>query len=115
MSHSDYRDLKAKVKAELPAYKSIISQIPAEGDRLDDDGLDTFDIESFWKVAAPQLPATALLLRGVLTHSTNSAPPERVFSILNDTFDSSMTQSLNDYIELSLQLQYNERGRRRGA
>ena len=36
-------------------------------------------------------------------------PPERVFSILNDTFDDDMDNSHADYIELSLQLQFNSR------
>ena len=42
----------------------------------------------------------------------NSIPPERVFSILNDTFDDDQTRSLADYIQLSLQKQYNARGRK---
>ena len=42
---------------------------------------------------------------------TNSIPPERVFSILNDSFDDDQDSALADYIELSLQLQYNDRGR----
>ena len=51
----------------------------------------------------------------MLTHSPNSAPPERVFSIMNHTFDESQTIALNDYVELSLLTQYNKRGRRVGA
>ena len=51
------------------------------------------------------------MLRAVLTNSPNSIPPERVFSILNDTFDDDQTSALADYLELSLQLQYNARGR----
>ena len=40
-----------------------------------------------------------------------SIPLERVFSILNDTFDDDMDNSHADYIELSLQLQFNSRTR----
>ena len=40
-----------------------------------------------------------------------SIPPERCFSILNDTFDDDQTRSSADYIEYSLQSQYNGRGR----
>ena len=47
--------------------------------------------------------------RAVLANSPNSIPPERVFSILNDTFDDDMDNSHADYIELSLQLQFNNR------
>ena len=41
----------------------------------------------------------------------NSIPPERVFSILNNTFDDDQDSARADYIELSLQLQFNERSR----
>ena len=57
-------------------------------------------------------PARAV---GVLTHAPNSAPPERVFSIMKRSFDDEQTRSLNDYVELSLLTQYNKRGRRVGA
>ena len=45
----------------------------------------------------------------------NSAPPERVFSILNDCFDDDQLSALDDYVQLSFMLQYNARGRSRGA
>ena len=45
-----------------------------------------------------------------LTHSANS-PPERVFSILNNTFEADQDNSRADYIELSPQLQFNHRSR----
>ena len=51
------------------------------------------------------------MLRAVLANAPNSIPPERVFSVLNDTFDDDQDRALADYIELSLQLQYNERSR----
>ena len=68
------------------------------------------------KVAnAGKIPNLVLALRGVLTHAPNSAPPERVFSILNDCFDDDQLSALDDYVQLSLMLQYNARGRSRGA
>ena len=51
------------------------------------------------------------VLRAVLTNSPNSIPPERVFSILNDTFDDDQDGALADYLEFALQRQYNMRGR----
>ena len=47
----------------------------------------------------------------MLTNSPNSIPPERVFSILNDTFDDDQDGALADYLEFALQRQYNMRGR----
>ena len=43
------------------------------------------------------------VLRVVLLHSPNSCPPERRFSILNNTFDADLI-ALMDYMELALQL-----------
>ena len=58
------------------------------------------------------MPAFSYVFRAVLTNAPNSIPPERVFSILNDSFDDDQERSLADYIELSLQLQFNERSRK---
>ena len=55
--------------------------------------------------------AFAFVLRAVLANAPNSIPPERVFSILNDTFEDDMDSAHADYIELSLQLQFNARTR----
>ena len=53
------------------------------------------------------------MVRFRLLFDPNAIPPEpeRVFSILNDTFEDDMDSSLADYIELSLQLQFNSRSR----
>ena len=40
-----------------------------------------------------------------------SGSPERVFSIINNSFDDDQDRAHADYIELSLQLQFNERSR----
>ena len=55
--------------------------------------------------------AFSYVLRAVLANAPNSIPPERVFSILNDTFDDDQDRALADYLEFSLQRQYNMRGR----
>ena len=47
----------------------------------------------------------------VLTHSCNSCPPDRVFSILKNTFDADMRSSRADYMQLSLMMQFNARAR----
>ena len=41
-------------------------------------------------------------MRAVLANSPNSIPPERVFSILNNTFDDDQHRAFADYMELSL-------------
>ena len=55
------------------------------------------------------------VLRAILANAPNSIPPERVFSILNNTFGDDQDRALADYIELALQLQFNERSRSQEA
>ena len=66
---------------------------------------------SFWREneVGKGIDAFAYVLRAVLANSPNSVPPERVFSVLNDTFEDDMQSSHADYIELSFQLQFNAR------
>ena len=68
-------------------------------------------VSSRSRARATTIDAFAYVLRAVLANSPNSVPPERVFSVLNDTFEADMDRSHADYIELSLQLQYNGRSR----
>jgi hypothetical protein len=49
------------------------------------------------------------VLRAVLTNSLNSCPPETLFSIFNATYDDDQKKSHTDYIELSMQSQFNKR------
>ena len=46
-------------------------------------------------------------IRDAFAYVLRAVPPERVFSVLNDTFEDDMDRSHADYIELSLQLQFN--------
>jgi hypothetical protein len=93
-----------KMPAELPKYNALASAITiiVSGE---------FDIQAWWKMHKTSLPAFTQVLRAVLTNSPNSCPPERVFSILNDTFSTSQKTTKQDHLQLSLQLQYNSRGR----
>jgi len=67
----------------------------------------TFEITTWWAAAAAKLPNTALALRDVATHLPNSAPPERVFSILNNSFGDDQSNPLSDHVQLSSMLQFN--------
>ena len=48
-------------------------------------------------------------LCAVLTNSPNSCPPESLFSIFNETYDDDQKSSYTDYIQLSIQSQFNKR------
>jgi hypothetical protein len=62
-----------------------------------------------WKSNCATLHAFAYVLRAVLTNSPNSCPSERLFSIFNATYNDDQKSSHADYIQLSLQAQFNKR------
>jgi hypothetical protein len=108
-----------KMKSQLQSYIAKVAEIKPLGEReaIHESGpkkgehYDTFNIQNWWRSQKIELDAFYTVLRAVLTHSPNSCPPERVFSILNNSFDDDQLRALADYIELSLQLQFNTRGR----
>jgi hypothetical protein len=99
------------MKSELSQYNARASLIPDKAHRLNTRGEDTWDILAWWRAAKDELPSMFQFLRAVLCYSPNSCPPERVFSILNNSFDSDQKSAKADYMEYSLMLQYNSRGR----
>ena len=102
-----------QMKSEIVQYNTLVRAIKPAAQRVDDKDKGTFDLGTFWREneVGKGIDAFAFVLRGVLANSPNSIPPERVFSILNDTFEDDMDRSYSDYISLSLQLQYNSRTR----
>jgi hypothetical protein len=102
------------MKGEIKTYNSKVKAIKPLEQRLDSKTKkDTFDIGNWWRAEGNAMPAFKYVLRAVLTNAPNSIPPERVFSILNDTFDDDQRTALADYMELSLMLQFNERSRKK--
>jgi hypothetical protein len=73
------------------------------------EGKDTFDLSDWWKSNCATLPGFVYVLRAVLTNSPNSCPPECLFSIFNATYNDDQKSSCTDYIELSMQKQFNKR------
>jgi len=103
--------LADKMKEELPSYLAAVAMIRPLNERLDEDDKDTFDIEAWWSVHLGDLRAWADALCAVLCHVPNSCPPERAFSILNDSIGDDQTSALADYKKAMVMLQYNKRGR----
>ena len=99
-------------KQTAAKYLAQVSEIPPLARRKNAKGKDTFDLHAWWKGNYSKFPAWGYVLRAVLTNSPNSIPPERVFSILNDTFDDDQKMGRADYKEFSLMKQYNSRGRK---
>ena len=101
------------MKTEITKYNSLVKSIKPLPQRLGPKGNDTFSLLCFWRAneGVREGRPSPTCFMAVLANSPNSIPPERVFSVLNDAFDDDMASSLADYIELSLQLQFNPRSR----
>jgi hypothetical protein len=78
-------------------------------DRKDNKEKDTFDLSDWWKSNCSTLSGFAYMLSAVLTNSPNSCPLESLFSIFNSTYNDDQKRSHTDYIELSMQSQFNKR------
>jgi hypothetical protein len=92
-----FATLPSAMKTELHSYRAAVAEINPLAERLNADGKDTFDIESWWCANEAALPAWAEVLRAVCCHVPNSAPPERAFSILNDSIGDDQYQAKADY------------------
>ena len=86
------------LKAELPLYLAAAEDMSAQTDVL-----------QWWKSHQLELPKWAEACSLVLLVQPSSAAVEHVFSILSNSFSSQQESSLEDYIELSVMLQYNYR------
>ena len=87
----------ASLKAELPAYI-------AKADGIDN----KYCALQWWKSNAAELPHWSALARKVLLVQPSSAAAERVFSILSNSFGDRKLNALEDYLEISVMLQYNK-------
>ena len=91
-------DLISSLKSELPDYLA-----EAEGTS------EQMDILRWWKAHEENLCNWAKACKLVLLVQPSSAAAERIFSILSSTFSTSQESSMEDYIQLSVMLQYNYR------
>ena len=83
------------LKSEIPTYMAASEDVSAELNPI-----------AWWKSHAMELPKWANALRLVLLVQPSPAAAERVFSILHQ-FTNQQQSSLEDYLELSVMLQYN--------
>ena len=89
-------NLIGDLKNELPKYLAEAEDISDQVDPL-----------SWWKTHEEKLPTWSEACKLVLLLQPSSAAAERVFSILSSTFSSSQESSLEDYVQVSVMLQYN--------
>ena len=86
------------LKAEFPLYAAAAEDIDPSYDPL-----------LFWKRQISDLPNWSRAARQVLLVQPSSAAFERVFSLLKNSFGDRQNSALQDYMEASLMLQYNNR------
>ena len=84
------------LKSEIPTYMAASEDVSTDIDPV-----------AWWKNHAIELPNWAAAFRLVLLVQPSSAAAERVFSILQCCFNEKQRSSLEDYIELSIMLQFN--------
>ena len=105
--HPEIRPQIEVMKTEVMKYQALAGSIKSFEERKDSKGKDTFDLSGWWKSNCATLSGFAYVLCVVLTNSPNSCPPERLFSIFNSTYNDDQKRSHTDYIELSMQSQFN--------
>ena len=86
------------IQSELASYLAKASQLNSDNSNL--------DLLEWWSVHTGELPHWSTLCRMI---QSSSATSERVFSLLNNTFDEQQQGCLEDYVETSIMLQYNTR------
>ena len=87
-----------QLKSELPNYIAACEDVDP-----------SHDILTFWKNRARSLPHWSTAASKVAVVQPSSAAAERVFSILKRSFSDTQYGSLQDLIETSVMLQYNDR------
>ena len=85
------------LKLELPYY------LAAAEDSYQSDPIE------WWKLHKDQLPHWSHAFQLVILVQPSSAAAERVFSLLANSFGTQQESSLEDYVQLSVMLQYNYR------
>ena len=83
------------LKSELPKYLASAEDVSPAVDRV-----------GWWRRHEEDLPNWSKGCKDVLLIQPSSAAAERVFSILNNSFNERQNRSLQDYIEASVMLQY---------
>ena len=88
------------LKQELPVYLATAEDVS-----------DQVDVMDWWKGLEERnaMPHWTRTCKLVLLVQPSSAAAERVFSLLNNSFNSQQESSLEDYLQLSVMLQYNYR------
>lgn len=86
------------LQRELAAYQVLTDDVAGE-----------INVLEWWSQHSEEIPSWASACKQILLLQPSSAASERVFSLLQNSFNNQQEQALEDYIETSLILQYNNK------
>lgn len=89
-------DCVSALKSKLPSYLAAAEDV-----------CENVDIIQWWKNHADRLPKWSSVFLQIVLMKPSSAAAERVFSLFSSSFTLQQESSLEDYIQLSVMLQYN--------
>ena len=87
-----------QLKGELAAYMAAAEDISQDT-----------DVCEWWKRHDGEIPSWAKACKLILLIQPSSAAVERAFSLLENSFSKRQEHSLEDYVSLSIMLQYNRK------
>ena len=97
------------MKTEVIKYQVFTGSIKSFEERKNIKGKDTFDLSDWWKSNCATLSGFTYVFGTVLTNSPNSCPECLFFSIFNANYNDDQRRCHTNYIELSMQSQFNKR------
>ena len=86
------------LQRELAAYQALTDDVARE-----------INVLEWWSQHSKEIPSWASACKQILLLQPSSAASERVFSLLQNSFNNRQERALEDYIETSLILQYNNK------
>ena len=83
---------------ELPTYIAAATDVNPD-----------INVLAWWEIHEQEIPNWAKACKKILLIQPSSAASERVFSLLENSFRDNQACAMEDYIEASIMLQYNQR------
>ena len=104
ISYLDNLSIFPFLSPQIPTLKEEFPLYVAASEDIDP----SYDPMHFWRQHEQSLPAWSQAARQVILIQPSSAASERVFSLLRNPFGERQNSALQDYIEASLMMQYND-------
>ena len=86
------------LQRELAAYQALTDDVAGE-----------INVLEWWSQHSKEVPSLANARKQILLLQPSTAASEKVFSLLQNSFNNRQAQALGDYIETALILQYNNK------